>query len=183
MLHKINKIVYNIFLSKIKIIIIISFIMFVIPTKATAYQNLKYQFSVLSKYQFSVLKYSCKVGIKYNLCYTLSAIAWQESDFGLYNIDLQDPSAGIYHIKISNAMYYLKLDNTPFNRNRVAQWLMRYPGLSSKLAIKELRYWLRYWGGSWYKAVGSYNGGFKPNNNYANEIVRKVKFLENHVKF
>ena len=148
-------------------------------------QSLQYQFNHLSQQQIEVLKQSVIFGIKDNLAYSLAAISWQESDFGKYTINLQDPSAGWYHIKISTAMARMtpRLRNTKFNRNRVAQWLINDHKLSAKLAIAELRYWLKRWHGNWFKAIGSYNGGNRSNKRYARDIADKVRFLQKHVKF
>ncbi len=164
-----------------KLIIII---LFLLPISIKA-QSLKYDFNHLSKEQITILKKTCQAGIKDNLCLTMVSIAWQESDLGLYQINLQDPSAGIYHIKISTAMSYITphIANTPFNRNRVAMWLIDYSNWSAKLAIKQLQFWLRYWNGNWFKAVGSYNGGYKWNRRYARKIANKVRFLRHHIKF
>jgi len=101
----------------------------------------------------------------------------------LYQINLQDPSAGIYHINVSIALKSAHLSNTPFNQNRVAQWLIRYPKWSAKLALNELKYWLKYRKGDWFKAVGSYNGGFHWNRGYARAITNKVRFLKTKITF
>ncbi len=165
-------------ISKIKFIII--FLLLSVTANA---QSLKYQFNHLTKPQVQVLKQACRAGIADNLCLTMAAIAWQESDFGLYQINLQDPSAGIFHIKISTAMSYTKLRNTGFNRNRVAMWLIRYPTWTTKIALSQLKFWLRYWHKNWLKAVGSYNGGYKWSRKYARKITNKVRFLKRHIKF
>lgn len=162
--------------------LIIAFLLFATISQA---QSLRYEFNHLSKSQITILKQACTAGISDNLCLTLSSIAWQESDLGLYQINLQDPSAGIYHIKISTAMSYLnpKIRNTPFNRNRVAMWLINYPKWAAKLAIAQLKFWLKYWRGNWFEAVGSYNGGYRSNKEYARDIVKRVRFLRKHIKF
>ncbi len=146
-------------------------------------ENLQAQFLHLSKKEISVLKQACLAGISNNLCLTMAAIAWQESDLGLYQINLQDPSAGIYHIKISNAIKDTTLKNTRFNRNRVAMWLIRYPNWAAKLAISELKFWLRYWHHNWFKSIGSYNGGYHSNKRYARAIASKVRFLRKHIRY
>ncbi len=164
--------------SKLKLITVL--LLFSIPASA---QSLKYQFKHLAKPQIRILKQACRAGIADNLCLTMASIAWQESDFGLYQINLQDPSAGIYHIKISTAMSYTKLRNTGFNRNRVAMWLIRYPVWTTKIALSQLKFWLKYWHKNWFKAVGSYNGGYHSNKKYARNIANKVRFLKRHIKF
>ena len=45
----------------------------------------------LSKEQYNNLIWIYQQGKKYNLGLTLTAIAWQESHFGKYSINLSDP--------------------------------------------------------------------------------------------
>lgn len=148
-------------------------------------QSLRYEFNHLSQKQISVIKQACIKGLPDNLCLTMVSIAWAESDLGRYNINLQDPAAGWYNIKISTAIKRLTphIRNTPFNRNRVAQWLVDSPNLAGNLAIAELKFWLKYWHNNWFKAVGSYNGGYSSNRKYARDIARRVRFLRKHIKF
>lgn len=162
--------------------VVVVFLLFVSIANA---HSLSYQYSHFSKQQIEVLKQSCEAGKPYNLCLTLASIAWHESDAGLWQINLQDPGAGIYNVKISTAMSRIKpkLRNTPFNRNRVAMWLIDYPKLAAKIAIYELKDWMKYWHGDWYRAVGSYNGGTKWNKKYAKDIAKKVRFLKKHIRF
>ena len=161
---------------------LIVFILLLISITANA-QSLQYQFNHLSQKQITVLKQAFMLGVKDNLSFSLVAIAWTESDLGKYNINLQDPSAGWYHIKISTAMARMTphLRNTRFNRNRVAQWLINDPKLAGKLAIAELKYWLKRWHGNYLKAWGSYNGGYRGNKKYARDITSKVYFLKRHL--
>jgi len=158
-------------------------LLFLLLTATANAQSLSYQFNHLSAKQITVLKQACRQGIADNLCLSLAAIAWQESDFGKYNINLQDPSAGWYHIRIRTALARITphIRNTAFNRNRVAQWLINDPNLAGSLAIAELKYWLHYWHGNYFKAWGSYNGGYKGNRRYARAIAAKVMFLKKHL--
>ncbi len=70
----------------IKIVFVLILVSLSISAQA---QSLKYAFNHLSRNQISVLKDACRAGITDNLCYTMSAIAWQESDFGLYIVNLR----------------------------------------------------------------------------------------------
>jgi len=146
-------------------------------------QNLQYQFNHLSEAQIQVLKKSCQFGIKDNLCYSLSAIAWQESNLGVWIVNFQDKGGGWFGVKVSSAIRRLvpKMRMTKFNINRVGSWLINNPSFSAKLAIAELKYWLRYWHGNYYKAWGSYNGGYRWNRRYARAIAKKVRFLKKHL--
>ena len=155
------------------LVLIIFFLLFLAFTclASTPYKD-------LSQRQLAILRIAYMQGQPYDLGYTLAAICWQESDCGKYNVNLGDPSAGWYHIRIPVAMQYLHIRNTEYNRNRVAQWLIDDPQLAGDIAVWQLRWWLKYHKGNWRKAVSSYNGGFKGNEKYVKEIVRKVRILK-----
>ena len=152
-----------------------------IPLTASA-SNLQKDFNNLSFHQLMVLRQAYLKGLPSNLNYTMAAIVWKESNCGEWNINLSDPSASWYHIKIKTAMKYLSVRNTKFNMNRVAQWLINNPSKAGDIALSELKYWLRCYKGSWKKAVGSYNGGWHPNYNYERDIVRRIRVLRRNFR-
>ncbi len=173
-------------MGDIKIMTKLFVALILVSLSVSAYaQSLKYAFNHLSRNQISVLKDACRAGITDNLCYTMSAIAWQESDFGLYIVNFHDKGAGIYGNKVSSVMDRLhpRIRNNSFNRNRVGSWLIHNSKFAATQALLELKYWLRYWHNNWFNAVGSYNGGYRSNRNYAWEITKRVRFLERHIKY
>lgn len=96
-----------------------------------------------------VLQFSYERSDPHNYGYTLAAISYAESRAGLWNINLQDPSAGYYHVTLDKVLTRMGWEDTPFNRNRAAQALIDDPILSSDLAIEELKLWTSIRGGRW----------------------------------
>jgi len=171
----------KLFLYRVKLVslyIIVVFLSWNAIGHASTYKELYKAASVLTKYQISVIRDACYKGISENLCHTLAAIVWKESDAGLYNVNLQDPSASWYHIRIPTAIRYTHLRRTKFNYNRVAQWLLDDPDWAGDIAIDQLKYWMKFHHGSWKKAVESYNAGSRIKNyRYYRDIVRRIKVL------
>ncbi len=144
--------------------------------------SLQQDFNQLDSKQISVLKQACLAGLPHGLCLTMAAIAWQESNLGKWNINLQDPSASWYHIRIQTAFKYTILKkHTRFNYNRIAQMLIDNEKWAGSIAVKQILFWKRYFHGSLYRAIGSYNGGYRWNRKYAREVWQKIKFLKKHI--
>jgi hypothetical protein len=127
----------------------------------------------LSPHQKHVMEFSYHYGEKYGLGTTLAAIAWQESSFGLKLWQPRDPSAGIYHVLLSNAQKRYRSDSKTLKVLLIAN-----PQLCAQLAVEELQYWLHYWHGNKFLALASYNGGFRPNYSYAYSILRKEAIIQ-----
>lgn len=130
----------------------------------------------LTEQQVGVLRQAHDYGRPYGWGQTLAAIAWKESNAGKYRLNLQDPSVGVFHVKVSKVVKHLGYRNTPFNRNRAAQVAMEEFEVSAHIAVMELAYWSVQRGRSWRQTVASYNAGGKWQNGsrYADDIAVKV---------
>lgn len=133
----------------------------------------------MSNNQLNTLIQSYKYGKKYGLGYTLAAIAWQESQAGLYPVNISDPSFGVHHILLTTAMKRGKVRNTSFHRNMLASELLNHD-VSASYAIKELKYWKRYHKGNWKRIWASYNAGhnFKNGLKYSQQIEEKIQKIK-----
>lgn len=137
----------------------------------------------LSFKQKEVIRTSFAHGKPFNLGYSLASIAWQESMGGRYLINIFDPSYGIYHIKINNALAFEKAKNlSKFEKNIIASMLLKDHKYASAVCLSILRFWMNYHKGSWSKAISSYNGGMKGNRYYLKKIKKKVRFLKGVLK-
>jgi hypothetical protein len=130
--------------------------------------------------QVSVMYESFQIGKQKDMSYSLAAIAWKESSAGKYMINLQDPSAGVFHITMINALAYLKWENNNFNRNRAAQLLVEDFQLSAEFAMINLQFWKDNYGNNWHKIWASYNAGYNWSNGveYSNDIVTKIQKIK-----
>jgi hypothetical protein len=119
---------------------------------------------------------------EFDLGYTMAAIMWQESLGGKYKVNLQDPSCGAFHNNINTIMARHSIENTSFNRNRICQMLIDNTDIALAEAITEIQYWLHERNGSFIEAWASYNGGWKMNKSYAENIRKKIVFLKKIIK-
>jgi len=143
------------------------------------------QFSRLTQEQKSILVRAYELGAPYDLGYTLAAIAWQESFVGdrIVPINLQDPSAGLWHKNIYNAL--AEHPETPQNGlqiNMMAQKLINDMEFAASIAISDLEHWKVRRNGRWPDVWASYNAGkyyrSSQGRNYAKAIHQKVTALE-----
>lgn len=144
-----------------------------------------------SEDQKEIIAYAYNYGKKYDLGYTLAAIAWHESCAGEYRMNFSDPSAGIYHALIPGVIRrYQMLSDNSFNRNVIGELLVRDDEFASKVAIDELMYWDKVRKGNWKDMIKSYNKGFswekssqsdKIAENYYENIKAKKKILEDYI--
>lgn len=138
--------------------------------------------------QKEVLLKSYLAGAEHGFGYTLAAIAWQESCAGVYKMNFQDPSAGIYHAYIPGVIKrYKNLKQNGFTQNLVGAMLVSNDTFAQKIAISDLKFWHKEHKGDWKKIIKSYNKGYSwQKNDYANtqaenyykSIAQKVKELE-----
>lgn len=136
--------------------------------------------------QLAVVQYSYWYGKEWDVGYTLAAIAIQESNAGRWPVNLQDPSAGFYHVTLDKVIAALDWEDTKFNRNRAAGLLVNDPAFSASLAVKELLFWRDRNSGDWYEVWASYHKGGRGMSNhngrlYANKIrgiIQKIKMCK-----
>ena len=150
---------------------------------ATSLKNLSYQ-------QKEVLSYVYSKAKEFNLSLTMTAIAWQESQFGRYELSLSDPSCGIFHVMPAILAVKVGLQNDSWNRSRLCEKLITDRDFSFSAALLELKYWQNYWEAEhvsrvWSHMVASYNGGFNINiktNIYLKNIKAKIRLLKKYLK-
>jgi len=142
----------------------------------------------LSKEQYANLIWIYTKGKKYDLGLTLSAIAWQESQFGKYPINLADPSGGLFHSLAGSVCCRLHLKPNRWNQSRVIEKLIKDNNFALNQALEELMLWKSYWTirkklNIYKYMISSYNGGTKGNLKYYYKISKKVKYLKRYFKW
>lgn len=148
-------------------------------------QGLKNQYDFFTESQKEVLNFAYDYGRDHDLSYSLAAIAWQESQAGLFLIDFQGQTAGIWHVSVDGVINRNQkmYKDTPFIRNLVAQKLMNNRKFCAKEAVKELLYWKNK-RSNWVDIWASYNGGYnyesRQAQRYAREVAEKIKFLKKY---
>ena len=111
---------------------------------------------------------------------TMTAIAWQESQFGKYLVDLSGPSFGVFHNLVSSVARRNGKSGTSWSNSRIAERLILDYDFSFSQALAELKYWENYWRSKgkphiWRETVGSYNGGYRWR--HKKSAVRYLKYI------
>jgi hypothetical protein len=160
--------------------LILATLLVVFSTSSQARQCPVLAYEGLTDNQMGVMYKAYQAGKEHDMAYSLAAIAWKESSAGKYMVNLQDPSAGAFHITINNALVYLKWEDTNFNRNRAAQLLIEDFQLAANFAMINLQFWKDQYGSNWTKIWASYNAGYNWKNGvkYSQDIARKIKKIK-----
>lgn len=119
--------------------------------------------------------YTKTAGTGYQL--TLTAIAWKESRGNIWPVNVNDPSCGVFHTKITNVMKRESIEDSAFRRNVVCAKLMDDLDFAIKHAMLELDFWDKKYRGDWRKIWASYNGGHSGNKTYGKEISEIISVL------
>lgn len=144
-----------------------------------------WEYHALTPRQKHILFQAYTYGKEHDLGYSLAAIAWQESFVGhdIVPINLQDPSAGLWHKNVYMAIRETR--DVPVNGlqvNLMAKRLIDDTGFAASLAISDLKRWKMLRNGDWMDTWASYNAGnfyeSKQGRRYAREISRKVRILK-----
>ena len=160
--------------------LILATLLVVFSTSSQARQCPVLAYEGLTDNQMGVMYKAYQAGKEHDMAYSLAAIAWKESSAGKYMINLQDPSAGVFHITINNALVYLKWKDTNFNRNRAAQLLIQDFQLAANFAMINLQFWKDQHGENWSKVWASYNAGWnwKNGRKYSQDIANKIRMIK-----
>lgn len=146
----------------------------------------------LTQQQKYIMYESYILGAEHDLGYTLAAIAWKESKFGLWIINLADGkhgSFGVYHILLESAMFRNGVsDSSSWYKSRLAEKLMIDLNFAANEALSELLYWKKKWSRLdrvWSRTVASYNrGNASINSNsgreYAKDILLRTKVIKKY---
>jgi hypothetical protein len=147
----------------------------------------------LNSEQRSVLYKAYTAGIDADLQYTLTAIAWKESDFGVYFSDLGDGSKGSFgpfHALLDTVAARYHATNT-WQTSRLAERLIKDFDFSASVSIGELQCWKQHWRhkGSLQNRymIASYNAGYRSYDSndgrkYALDILLRMRVLQEYFK-
>jgi hypothetical protein len=133
----------------------------------------------LSAKQKGVLYATYHRAKQFDLGYTMSAIAWHESHFGLHPINLSDPSFGVFHNNIKSVCARHKCNR--WSRSRLAERLLFDYDFAFSESLAELEYWKNYHTSKhhifvWSLMVSSYNAGYHYDSKSAKRYLKTIKY-------
>lgn len=144
----------------------------------------------LSTAQYDIMIKSYEIGLANGMDYILPAIAWKESNFGDYMLNLSDGqygSFGPYHIRLD---YSIKRNNITgkWERDRHAEKLISDTSYSALEAVELINYWIKHLKIENNKdklireLFSAYNAGYKYNDKlavkYGNDALIRVSALK-----
>lgn len=145
----------------IKGVILVFSLIFLAHAQKIEYKNVcTNNFYELTQEQINTLKKAYKLGEAAGYGYVMAALAWHESCAGEVKINLQDPSAGLFHTYLPNVF-----DRNPhlirsgLNQNIITQMLIENDEFSARECIAELEMWKRQHGENLKNILKSYNKG------------------------
>ena len=159
---------------------------FVININAVDIKTLDKELDNLSLSQKEVLVKTWLKAKKFNLEFTMTAIAWHESHFGLYPINLSDPSFGVFHNLITSVARRHNV-TSKWSKSRLAEQLIQDYDFSFAESLSELKFWQgvhKNKPNNWSLTVKSYNAGYRHENGkqYLVQIKTKIKALKRFFK-
>lgn len=135
--------------------------------KEAIIQKYMQELDELNDSQKEIMYRAYLAGEPYDLGYSMVVIAWKESRFGKYMLNLSDGkhgSYGVYHILLDYSMVRNKI-NSNWSKSRLAERLLNDFDFSSNEALTILRYWRDRYNrtdiSKYYYMFSSYNGGGK----------------------
>ncbi len=159
-----------------------------ILVKADTIEDYQQEYKQLTPSQLANITKAFNYGKQHNLQWTLAAKSWEESLGGLVKISLNThPKYGKdYGLTQVNIYWFLKANNikdTPWNRMKYGTKLITDDIYCLNASITNIRKW-ELSKQSWqsYRYVWAhYNGGIKPNWNYAERIAKRIQVLRNYL--
>lgn len=167
---------------------ILAFSLFLLATISLEGNPMDREYHQLTPEQKMLLKKAYDYGKDHDFGYSLAAIAWQESFVGkrVVPINLQDPSAGLWHKNIHFALR--EMPNVPNNGlqvNMMAQRLIEDVEFAASMAVSDLSHWKEVRDGDWMDIWASYNAGHsfrsQKGQEYATAIKKKIRILRRYL--
>jgi hypothetical protein len=142
------------------------------------------EWSQLSESQKASALMIYKHGARDDLGWTAAAIAWQESQFGRWQINvnsIESWDCGMFQNNTKTVATRQDVPHSQFNRKEICTRLVTNFNFAYLNFAKEIEYWRGTHKDDWYKVWSSYNGGWKGNHEYARMILSRIKVLKRHL--
>jgi len=158
-------------------------------TQVELTKRYKNEITHLSLNQYKVLLKTYAKAKPFDKSLTMCAIAWEESQFGKFPVNLSDPSFGVFHNNLNSVMRRHHYKNTKWKRSRVAEALLLDYDFAFSESLSELELWQSYWKrrnvhDKWINMVRSYNTGssWTSKERYIDRIILRVRVLKRYIK-
>jgi len=151
--------------------ILILMLMVIVSLSTTAQQCTEY--NNLSVVQKGRLEFAYHQGAEYDLGWTLTAIAYNESMAGRWRLNMTTGDVGLFQVNRKTAHKVLGI-TSHYKKLKLDQKLVYDDILNAYVALDVLRYFKKYHKGNWKKMVMSYNNGFSINTKKAEDYLASI---------
>jgi hypothetical protein len=148
------------------------------------YKKYDAEWNSLGKYQKEVAEVIFKHAKKDNLQWTATAIAWQESQFGRWQININENDSwdcGMFQNNTKTVAKHSDMPHNRYNKKELCTDLIKSFTFAYLNFAKEVAFWEQVHKGSWRKVWSSYNGGWKGNSEYSEKIATRIQVLKKHM--
>lgn len=144
------------------------------------YQKFDKEWENLKPYQKTTAQNIFKHAKKDNLAWTATAMAWQESQFGRWQVSSNNGTwdCGMFQNNTKSVAKREKIPDNAYNRKELCTDLITDFNFSYLQFAAEISFWERVHKGNWRKIWASYNGGWKGNKEYAQQIAIRIQILK-----
>lgn len=151
---------------------------------ANDYKKIEKEYLNLKPYQKEMAKFIYKHAERDNLSWSATAIAWQESQFGRWQINVNSKNSwdcGVFQNNTKSVANHNDINYNSYNKKEICTDLITSFSYSYLNFAKEISYWEHVHKGNWKKVWSSYNGGWKGNKQYAKNIATRIQVLKKYL--
>lgn len=119
------------------------------------------------------------------LGWTAVAIAWQESQFGRWQINVNSENSldcGMFQNNTRSVASHEDVPYNRFNKKEICTRLITNFSFAYINFAKEIEYWRGVHKDNWRKVWSSYNGGWNCNSEYSEKIATRIQILKKYIK-
>jgi len=138
----------------------------------------------LKPYQIETAKQIFKHAKKDDLQWSATAIAWQESQFGRWQINMNTPTSwdcGVFQNNTKSVAKHHDIPYSVYSQKEICTDLITSFNYAYLNFAKEIAFWERVHKGDWRKVWSSYNGGWAGNPEYAKIIALRIRVLKRYM--
>lgn len=164
--------------------ILIALMIIATANAQTLQQKYEKDWQALSKTQKKMAKMIYSYAERDDLGWTATAIAWQESQFGRWQINVNSASSldcGMFQNNTRSVARHEDVPYNRFNKKEICTRLITSYTYAYINFAKEIEYWRGVHKDDWRKIWSSYNGGWKGNSHYSESIYARIQVLKNHL--
>lgn len=122
--------------------------------------------------------------LKDDLAWTAAAIAWQESQFGRWQVNVNSATSwdcGMFQNNTKSVANHNDIPHNRYNMKEICTDLITSFNYAYLNFAKEVSFWERVHKGNWRKVWSSYNGGWAGNPTYAKQIATRIQVLKKYL--